>query len=268
MKTKTFLLGSLILSTVLYSQVGINTVNPQGVFNIDSAKDNPTTGIPSATQQANDVVVTAAGNMGIGITAPTNKLHIIGANPLRLQGVTTGNINVDQLLAVDSNGVVKNIGTLNFLSIPTPAIFRLNSGITDFLSTEGAGGSQVVPMTLVKNSIPNLTYDAASSTINFPSGTYQMTFVYEGVHVAPGCTISSYFIDFPLNLTGTRIHSTASHVEGGVSSHGGSITYATTVPAGTGWQIHLGRGQSGNCSGPGMILAGESTQLLIFRIGD
>lgn len=268
MKTKSFLLGTLVLSTVVYSQVGINTVNPQGIFNIDAAKDNASTGIPSAAQQANDVAVTGVGNMGIGTTVPTNKLHIIGSNPLRLEGVVTGNTNTDQLLAVDATGVVKNIGTLSFLSVPTPAIFRLNGGISDFLSTQGAGGAQVVPMTLIKNSIPGLTYDDASSTITFSSGTYQITFVYEGIHNAAGCTISSYFVDFPLNSINTRIHSTASHIGGGVSSHGGTITYATTVPTGRNWKIHLGRGQSGNCTGPGMNLAGGSTQLLVFRIGD
>jgi len=35
----------------LYSQVGINTVNPQAVFHIDGQKDNPSTGAPSTAQQ-------------------------------------------------------------------------------------------------------------------------------------------------------------------------------------------------------------------------
>lgn len=270
MKRKLVYLLLLLTSnfTFFNAQVGINTSNPQGVFNIDGAKDNPATGVPSAAQQANDVAVTVGGNMGIGTTVPTNKLHINGSNPLRLQGVGTGNSSTDQLLVVDANGVVKNIGTLGALSIPSPAVFRLETIQTNFLQAQGAGGAQVVPMTLIKNSIPGLTYNAGTSTLTFPAGTYQITFVYEATHSATGCTVSSYFVDFPLNATTSRIHSTGVHSEGALSNHGGTITYATTVPANRTWTIALGRGQSGNCAGAGMNLSATSTQVLVFRIGD
>jgi hypothetical protein len=259
----------MFFSVIVNGQIGISTSNPQGVFNIDGAKDNPSTGTPTAIQQENDVSVTATGSVGIGTTAPTNKLHIVTTtDPMRLQGVATGVTTSDRLLVIDGNGVVKNIGTLSSLSVPNPAVFRLETTQSNFLSSQGSGGSQTVPMSVIKNSIPGLTYNSATSTITFPAGTYQMTFVYEGLHSATDCTISSYFIDFPLNSTTTRIHSTASHVQGGISSHGGTITYATTVPADRTWQIHLGRGQSGNCGGAGMTLSATSTQLLVFRIGD
>lgn len=261
-----YLVILLFLSMTLSAQVGVNTTNPQGVFNIDGAKDNPATGAPNAAQQANDVAVTATGNMGIGITTPTNKLHINGTNPLRLQGLTAGVASTDPLIVADANGVLKTIGTLSSLSIPTPAIFRLETAQSNFLSGQGAGGLQAVPMSMVKNSIPGLTY--SGNTITFPAGAYQMTFIYEGSHNATGCTISSYFIDFPLNNGTTRIHNTASHMQGNLSSHGGTVTYATTLPAGRSWSIQLGRGQSGNCTGPGMTLDATSTQLLVFRIGD
>ncbi|ASW75892.1 hypothetical protein CJF12_17525 [Chryseobacterium piperi] len=256
----------LTLAPIMQAQLGINTNNPQGVFNIDGAKDNPVTGAPSVAQQANDVAVTAAGNVGVGTTAPTNKMHINGTNPLRLQGLTAGVADTDPLVVADANGVLKTIGTLDDLSIPTPAIFRLETVQNNFLNGISAGGQQAVPMTVVKNSILGLTY--AGNTITFPAGTYQLTFIYEGNHNATGCTISSYFVDFPLNNGTTRIHSTASHVEGNLASHGGTITYATTVPAGRTWNIQLGRGQSGNCTGAGMALSATSTQLLVFRIGD
>lgn len=270
MKRKLVYLLLLLTSNFIFlsAQVGINTTNPQGVFNIDGAKDNPTTGIPSVAQQANDVAVTVGGNMGIGTTVPTNKLHINGTDPLRLQGVGSGNSATDPLLVIDANGVVKNIGTLGALSIPSPAVFRLETAQTNFLQAQGSGGSQVVPMTIIKNSIPGLTYNAGTSTITFPAGTYQITFVYEATHNATGCTISSYFVDFPLNAGTSRIHNTGAHSEGALSNHGGTITYATTVPANRNWTIALGRGQSGNCSGAGMNLSATSTQVLVFRIGD
>lgn len=207
--------------------------------------------------------------LGLGTAAPSNKLHVTAAsNPLRLEGTTAGDPNVDRPVVIDANGVIKSINTLSVLGIPNPAIFRLETAQSNFLNGVAAGGSQVVPMSVVKNTINGMSYNTATSTITFPPGTYQMTFVYEGSHNATGCTISSYLVDFPLNATTQRIHSTASHIEGGASNHGGTITYATIIPTTRTWQIALGRGQSGNCSGTGMGLSALSTQLLVFRIGD
>lgn len=263
------LLALLSMSTIYYAQVGINTANPQGVFNIDGAKDNPATGMPTAAQQANDVVVTSQGKLGVGTVSPANALHIKAtADPLKLEGVSVGNTTTDRLVVIDANGVIKSINTLGGLSIPNPAVFRLETVQNNFLTGVSAGGSQVVPMSIVKNTIPGLSYNTSTSTITFPAGTYEIMFVYEGTHNATDCTISSYFVDFPLNNSVQRIHSTASHVAGYTSNHGGSITYATTIPAGKTWQISLGRGVSGNCSGNGMILRDNSTQLLVFRVGD
>lgn len=264
---KRYPLFSLLFACgVIHAQVGVNTTNPQGVFHVDGAKDNPATGVPSVAQQANDVAVTATGSVGVGTIAPTNKLHVNATDPLRLQGLTAGDSGTDPLVVADANGVLKTIGTLSVLSVPTPAIFRLETAQANFLNGQSSGGQQAVPMSVVKNSIPGLTY--AGNTITFPPGSYQMTVVYEATHNNTGCTISSYFVDFPLNAGTTRIHNTASHSEGALSNHGGTITYATTMATGRTWPIQLGRGQSGNCTGTGMTLAANSTQLLVFRIGD
>ncbi|KAB1228388.1 hypothetical protein [Chryseobacterium viscerum] len=69
---KSFYIVFMILSKNFYSQVGINTTNPQGIFNVDGAKDNATTGLPTAAQQANDFVVTDTGSVGIGTTIPNS----------------------------------------------------------------------------------------------------------------------------------------------------------------------------------------------------
>lgn len=61
---------SMLISALSFAQIGINTSNPQGTFHVDGAKDNPPTGEPSAAQQANDFVITANGNTGIGTTTP------------------------------------------------------------------------------------------------------------------------------------------------------------------------------------------------------
>ncbi|PWN69031.1 hypothetical protein C1631_013255, partial [Chryseobacterium phosphatilyticum] len=54
----------------LHSQVGIHTSNPQGIFHIDGAKDNPATGIPTTAQQINDFVVISDGSVGVGTISP------------------------------------------------------------------------------------------------------------------------------------------------------------------------------------------------------
>jgi hypothetical protein len=60
----------MTISSLSWSQVGINTQNPQGVFNIDgntsATTTNPATGAPTAAQLADDFIVTASGSTGIG----------------------------------------------------------------------------------------------------------------------------------------------------------------------------------------------------------
>lgn len=77
MKKNVFVLTTF-LSSMIYSQVGINTQNPQGIFNIDGRKDNPTTGVPTVAQQSNDLMMSAAGNVGLGTVTPQTKLHVAG----------------------------------------------------------------------------------------------------------------------------------------------------------------------------------------------
>lgn len=69
---------TLFSSTLYFTQVGINTNNPQGTLHVDGAKDNPVSGVPTVTQQANDISVTPAGNLGIGTVTPNAKLEIKG----------------------------------------------------------------------------------------------------------------------------------------------------------------------------------------------
>ncbi|WP_413533215.1 hypothetical protein [Empedobacter brevis] len=81
MKKKTLaLLVVLSFNSHLFSQVGINTNNPQGVFNVDGKKDNNKEGAPSKEQQLNDFVITREGNVGIGTTAPIRKLEVVSTS--------------------------------------------------------------------------------------------------------------------------------------------------------------------------------------------
>ncbi|MGG5208949.1 hypothetical protein ACQWU4_08370 [Chryseobacterium sp. MIQD13] len=76
---KTILLFATIASGFIYSQVGINTSNPQGIFHVDGLKDNPASGVPTAPQGSNDFTITSTGRVGIGTTEP-NASAILDVN--------------------------------------------------------------------------------------------------------------------------------------------------------------------------------------------
>ena len=126
MKKNIIISIGLLLSGFSYSQVGINTANPQGIFNIDGGKDNPTTGSTHTdAQQLNDFTVTAAGNVGIGKIAPSTKLHITTGGTAATPNATgfrleDGNQKTNFVLTSDTYGVgtwkpvevTRTVGTL------------------------------------------------------------------------------------------------------------------------------------------------------------
>ena len=130
MKKNIILLIGLLLSGFSYSQVGINTTNPQGIFNIDGGKDNPTTGSAHTNaEQLNDFTVTAAGNVGIGKIAPSTKLHITTGgtattpNPSGFR-LEDGNQNTNFVLTSNTNGegTWKPVAVTRIVGIPGAGI--------------------------------------------------------------------------------------------------------------------------------------------------
>ncbi|GAA5083817.1 hypothetical protein GCM10023210_02900 [Chryseobacterium ginsengisoli] len=115
MKKQLFsVISVMTFSMISFAQVGINTNNPQSTLHIDGSKDNPSSGVPTATQQLNDVAITSAGNLGVGTIAPTEKLDIATGN-VRIRTINS-NIGVggtDRAVVADANGILK---TINFNS--------------------------------------------------------------------------------------------------------------------------------------------------------
>jgi hypothetical protein len=105
MKKKFIIVYAILCSSFAFTQVGINTKNPQGVFNVDGGKDNPLTGTPTSIQQVNDFVVTSEGSVGIGTTVPgsASALDITSSNKgILIPRLTTNQINA---ISTPSNGL-------------------------------------------------------------------------------------------------------------------------------------------------------------------
>jgi len=221
-----------------------------------------------ATANTTRMLIDENGNVGVGTTSPATKLEVNNGTTAGAIKIVDGTQGANKILTSDANGV----GTWQSpadIDIPTPAVYSLQSDISNFLNGVGSGDNRSVPMAQIVNSTGgNVAFNSGTNTISLKPGVYQMTFVYEATHDASGCTVSSYFVDFPTGTGSTtkRIHSTAAHNQGGTSNHGGTISF-TTVITGSGydWIIKLGRGQSGNCFGTGNTLAAGSTQLTVLR---
>lgn len=127
---KKLLLSVLVLPTLFFSQVGINTANPQNIFHIDPAKDNPVTGVIPTLQQKDDVNVTQSGNLGLGTITPTEHLDVANGN-VRIRDINSSvGSDADKLIVTDANGVLKRAGG---------APFSITNGGNRVLSAVGGG---------------------------------------------------------------------------------------------------------------------------------
>jgi lipoprotein signal peptidase len=116
MNNKLIICTLIFLGVNIYSQVGINTKNPQATFHVDAGNDNPATGIPAVSQQNNDFVITSSGNVGVGTVNPSNKLHVVApANPLKVNGLINAQ-KTDSLLTVDAATGVVRMRSINSIS--------------------------------------------------------------------------------------------------------------------------------------------------------
>jgi hypothetical protein len=268
--------GAIVYVTAVVTTTSPKTVNvtTTGYYYFDGTvwQKMQRTGVAGSVNAVNGLTM-SGDNVKLGgvLTDPSTDITLSPNNNLKLKG-TRGmpDVIARRYLVLDPNDNIRAVNTdfRNTLSIPAPAVFTLRTEMVNFLNGIAAGSSQIVNFVEEKNAIPGLTYDELTHKVSFQPGTYQISLIYEGVHNNTGCTLSSYFVNFPTDTGNQRIHSTASHLEGGNSNHGGTITYTTHLTQPKEWESMLGRGQSGNCAGRGMRLFENSTQLLIFRLGD
>lgn len=144
---KTIILFTMLCSTFAFSQVGINTTNPQGMFNVDGAKDNPATGAPTAAQQANDFTVTATGSVGIGTNTPdaSSALEINSTNKGFLPPKLTLTSDTDNLTITNpATGLtvyhfgIPNLEAGLYTNTGTPASPKWTKGSQSVTNIEGS----------------------------------------------------------------------------------------------------------------------------------
>lgn len=86
--------------------IGVNTMNPEGVLHIDGAANNPPAGEASATEAADDVVISATGRMGLGLRVSDVKAKLDISSPtpgaIRIEDGTEG---TGRLFFSDADGI-------------------------------------------------------------------------------------------------------------------------------------------------------------------
>mgnify|MGYP003618222118 CR=1 FL=1 len=111
MKRITISLCILGFALTAKAQVGVNTTNPRGIFNVDGSQNNTNTTVPATVvaESKDDVVVEAGGNVGIGTSDPTVKLEIqtggIATAPVAGVKLVDGTQGAGKVLVSDANGV-------------------------------------------------------------------------------------------------------------------------------------------------------------------
>jgi hypothetical protein len=102
------------------------------------------------TNNAEVMRILTSGNIGIGTTTPTNKLHIVAAtNPLRLEGLQTG-AGTDNVVTVDATGVAR---ILSMAAIGANS-FTADNGLTKTGSNVQLGGT-LISATLISTTATN-----------------------------------------------------------------------------------------------------------------
>ncbi|MCL8536494.1 MULTISPECIES: hypothetical protein [Chryseobacterium] len=263
---KTFLLLTPLFCSLMYSQVGINTTNPQNIFHVDGAKDNPATGIPTAAQQANDFTVTSSGSVGIGTTMPhasaildVNVDALADGSKKGFLGPKAALTSLTDQTTIPSPAtglLVYNLGTAGLayngyvfwngsewrtlnngsLAIGTIGTITCNSiKLTPSIYTAGTpfNGTMSVPYTGGNGGTypaqmigPVNGLTATLSAGNFNSGSGTLTYTISGT---PTVT-SPVTTVFPLNIDGKTCDATVGAGDG--ISMGELIYYKASIPSG------------------------------------
>jgi hypothetical protein len=249
---KIILLLTTIASGFIYSQVGINTTNPQGVLNVDGLKDNPTTGVPTAAQGSNDFTVTSAGHVGIGTTTP---------NPSAILDV-----NVDGLASGSKKGLlgpkVALVSQVDQTTIPSPVagllVYNLGTGGLSYVGYVFWNGTEwrtfnngsLAPGTIGSITCNGVTFSPSTYTAGTPyTGTMNVPYTGGNGGVYGAQTVG------PVNGLTATLASGNFNSGSGILSYTVSGTPTVSSPTLTTFSLNVGGQTCSATVGGGTVIA-------------
>ena len=136
----------LFLPLTHYSQVqtGINTKYPRQLFHVDGKNDNPSQGVISEQQELNDVVITANGDLGIGVVEPNSALHVNGSYSGKLVMM-----NANETIDANAQYVIVS-GTATTIKLPDAStieggrVYTLRNNLTQNLTISAFVSNQTI----------------------------------------------------------------------------------------------------------------------------
>lgn len=239
---------------ITYAQNGIGTSNPQGSLHVDGAKDNAATGVPTALQAANDVIVSkTTGFIGVGVLNPQVKLDMRSVSTENALGLGTTIMTA----AAAGAGAVR----YDVISTPVGAKIEVSDGSVWNKAYVAPQKAVVVVRKITSQSIPqntattitnwsvvrDMSNSFAASTGEFTAprdGTYTflLTFNFNGAVITDGTRVESQFYNpvttnilasvyktFGQSMTGSTDDAGSTRS----TQAGGSSTVTLTLTAGT-----------------------------------
>ncbi|AZA84149.1 hypothetical protein C1637_16810 [Chryseobacterium lactis] len=251
----------ILIIGILYScvdlmnaQTGIGTANPQGILHVDGAKDNATTGVPTAAQVANDVIVNkTTGFIGVGVLNPQVKLDMRSSGPENALGLSTTTMTA----AAAGAGAVR----YDVINTPVGAKIEVSDGSVwhkAYIAPQKAVvvARKITSQSITQSSATNITnwnlvrdmsnsFDASLGIFTAPrDGTYTflLTFNFNGAVINDGSRVESQFYDTTANTVLASVYKTFGQSMTGTpddanatrsTQAGGSSTVTLTLTAGT-----------------------------------
>ncbi|GAA4451730.1 hypothetical protein GCM10023092_09600 [Rurimicrobium arvi] len=168
-------IAKLIGSSPVKDSLNVNYWNLKGNANTNSGSNfiGTTDNISLRVRSNNTerMVVDSTGKVGIGLSAPTNTLHVKAtSNPLKLEGLQSGSFTTDSVLTADANGVVRRVAmsTAPDQTVGSIEAFAFSAIPSDYLECNGNAVSRTTFATLFAKI--GTTYGAGdgSTTFNLP----------------------------------------------------------------------------------------------------
>jgi hypothetical protein len=263
MKKAYYLLAIAIICTNTLSgqsqtgNIGIDTPSARSKLTVNG---NMSVGSSYTGIEAPPNGVIIQGNVGIGSSAATAKLHI-AAGKLK---ITDGSQADKKILVSDPNGV----GT--WTEPPKADQFLAFDSTADTsVDLPTPWQDRLLPIfSPTINTIPGATYDAGTSSYFLPEGIYDITAlidVYNNSGLCPGFNINSLYMNFPDNGTTRTVLSDAPTMCGIPYRYTAQWVTTITIPSG-GQSMDLRLGRGGNGDRYGLVHLSSNSKIVFRKI--